>query len=152
VTRHRFEYLLRLPEDATLEQCHAAASAVYWDSAHRHEVKQSEQAVLLGGPISAFAYEDLSSVLLAAYVTRPCQHEAVFVQDSSVEQKLKQWDQGVREWVHRKVQAMQDVAPEDTAVELQLRKLIAVMQQTNSYWEFTGDSKVIGESALQNND
>ena len=64
-------YQFVIPPDATLETCHAMAASAWNQACLRHENDQSKEFAISGNPLSAYSFEDLSTVLYSVYVTRP---------------------------------------------------------------------------------
>ena len=120
-------YRFELPNDATAEFRHAVAAAALWDSTMRHEAIQAAEPVLLGNPLSAFAFEDQSTILLSAYLTQPNSSPQIDIDQgaSSIDRWLAEGEALCR----KQVTNPEDVEPPDPDVRANLRQLTDRMDE-----------------------
>lgn len=81
-------YLIDVPADADDTACHALASLVYFDVGLQMEARQSDEPVYSGAFFSAYAFEDLPSVLYSAWSTR----EGATLPTASPEEAQTRWE------------------------------------------------------------
>lgn len=129
-----YVYQITVPANATESEYHAVAAFVIWDAAVRFETYQSQQSVLVGTRLSAFAVEDMSSTLLIAYTLQPDQHSPVIIPKHQLAQNsryaLQRWrDEGLT-LVEKKIVHLNDFQPRGEAVQRDLKSFIDRMKRT----------------------
>ncbi|MEM7012795.1 MAG: CPBP family glutamic-type intramembrane protease [Verrucomicrobiota bacterium] len=139
---HRVEhtYDFNVKESASPQEIHAMASAALWDSAMRHEAIQGAEPAYAGGAMSAFAWEDLATVLLAAYLTQPADHPALDIRTVDIEKDLVRWKADGDATIQARIYKIEDFKPDGANVASNISILVERMKAAEDSFSFSEEN------------
>jgi len=132
-------YRFTIPPDATVETCHAMAASAWIQACLRHESQQSKEFAISGTPLSAYSFEDLSTVLYSIYVTRPNVLSRYEKNPSpSIADDLLRWNSQGRNLVVVRVREAANFKPLNQEVADSLTRELARIREAAQWVTFDG--------------
>lgn len=131
-------YQFTIPPDVTVETCHAMAASARIQACLRHENIQSKELAIFGTPLSAYSFEDLSTVLYSIYVTRPtgaCDYQTN--PNPSIAADLSRWNIEGRKLVNMPVRETANFTPLDPEVAESLRLELEKIRMSAQWVSYT---------------
>lgn len=139
---HRVDHVYHfdVPAAADPELIHAMAAAALWDSAMRHEAIQGAEPAYAGGAMSAFAWEDLATILLAAYLTQPTDHPPLDIETIDIEADLRRWAADGDALIQARIHEITDFEADGDDVGSNLANLVQRMEAAKAHFSFHEES------------
>ena len=132
-------YRFAIPSNATVETCHAMAASARIQACLRHENDQSKEFVISGTPLSAYSFEDLSTVLYSIYVTRPNTSSDFKTNPTpSIAADLSRWNSQGRRLINMRVRETADFAPLDQEVANSLTQELEKIREAAQWVTYKG--------------
>ena len=105
----------------------------------RHENDQSKEFVISGTPLSAYSFEDLSTVLYSIYVTRPNTSSDFKTNPTpSIAGDLSRWNSQGRRLINMRVRDTVDFAPLDQEVANSLTQELEKIREAAQWVTYKG--------------